>query len=157
MNTLVIKEFGNISVPGSSCFDLEKITIKDCVGCWTCWCKTPEVCIHKDLEDLYHSYVNADKAMIFAKLEYGFVSSKIKTLLDRMIPLFLPYTVFAKGGTWHSPRYPRYPDIEFYYKYNFQDENEFTIFYDYIQKVFEQFHSKEINIRHISEFQEGLV
>ena len=90
MNTLMIREFGDFRIPDSNCFDLTKTNIADCIGCWTCWWKTPGICIHEDLADFYRSYINADKVIIFAKLENGFVSSKLKTLLDRMIPLFLP-------------------------------------------------------------------
>lgn len=99
MNTLIIREFGDYTTSGSKCFDLSKMDIADCIGCWTCWWKTPGICVHKDLEDFYRSYVNADRVIIFAQLKYGFVSSKLKTLLDRMIPLFLPYTIFERGGT----------------------------------------------------------
>lgn len=28
--------------------DLRKKSIKQCIGCFTCWTKTPGVCIHKD-------------------------------------------------------------------------------------------------------------
>lgn len=157
MKTLVIKEFGDFEIPNSLCFDLAEKEVNHCVGCWTCWWKTPGICVYKDLEDFYRGYVNADQAVFFAKLKDGFISGRMKTLLDRMIPLFLPYTVFAKGGTWHSPRYPKYPDVVFYYDDDFQDEEESHIFHDYIQKVFEQFHSKKIRIRPISEYREGTI
>lgn len=154
MKTLVIREFGDYKVPDAICIDLEKTELKNCVGCWTCWWKTPGVCVYKDLENYYRGYVNADKAIFFAKLESGFVSNRLKTLFDRMIPLVLPYTTFAEGGTWHTPRYPKYPDIVFYYDYDFQDKEDAGIFHDYIQRVFTQFYSKEICIRHISAYQE---
>ena len=155
MNTLMIREFGDFRIPDSNCFDLTKTNIADCIGCWTCWWKTPGICIHEDLADFYRSYINADKVIIFAKLENGFVSSKLKTLLDCMIPLFLPYTIFEKGGTWHVPRYPKYPAIEFYFNYEFEEEADAHILHDYIHKVIEQFHSKEICIGHVSQFQEA--
>lgn len=154
MKTLVIKEFGNFTVPGADYLDLSKADHKNCIGCWTCWWKTPGICIYKDLEGFYRNYVNADRAIIFAKLEHGFVSARLKTLLDRMIPIVLPYTVIQKGGSWHRPRYPKYPDIEFYYDSEFADEEESELLRDYIQKVFEQFHSKKINIRPVSAFEE---
>lgn len=154
MKTLVIKEFNGYPIPDSACFDLSEAEMKNCAGCWTCWWKTPGICIYKDLEDFYRSYVNADRAVIFAKPENGFISSRMKTLLDRMIPLYLPYTMSAKGGTWHLPRYPKYPDIMFYYDYDFHSEDERQVFHDYIRKVFEQFHSKQICIRPITDFQE---
>jgi len=81
----------------------------------------------------------------------------MKMLFDRMIPLFLPYTSFHDGGTFHTPRYPKYPNIVFYYDYEFNDEESYKIFYDYVRKVFVQFHSQEIKILHISEIEkEGI-
>lgn len=150
MKTIVIKEFGDYIQPDAVYFDLEKVDIKNCVGCWSCWWKTPGICIHKDLEDYYRAYVNADRAVFYAKLNEGFISSKMKALFDRMIPLFLPYTTFRNGGTYHTPRYPKYPNVEFYYDYDFKDEEDYKIFYNYVHKVFEQFYSQDIKILHIS-------
>lgn len=44
----------------------------------------------------------------------------MKTLFDRMIPLFMLYTSISTGESMHVMRYDKYPDIEFYY------EGEFT-------------------------------
>lgn len=114
MKTFIIKEFDNFEIGNSRCYNLNQKELRNCVGCWTCWWKTPGICVFNDMEDFYRGYVNADKVIIFAKLEHGFVTSKMKTLLDRMIPMFLPYR-----GTWHTPRYPKYPDVTFYHDYNF--------------------------------------
>lgn len=156
MKTLGIKEFGDFMLPDSECFDLTKTELKHCVGCWSCWWRTPGICVFNDLEDFYRDYVNADQVVIFAKLEHGFISSKLKTLLDRTIPLVLPYTVYTKGETWHLPRYPKYPGVTFYYDYDFQEKEETDILHDYIKRVFEQFYSKEIRIRSISSFEGAL-
>ncbi len=81
----------------------------------------------------------------------------MKALFDRMIPLFLPYTSFNNGGTYHTPRYPKYPNVKFYYDYDFEDEEDYRIFHDYIYKVFNQFHAKEISILNISELRNGSI
>lgn len=157
MKTILIKECTDVPIQALHTFDLSETKINDCVGCWSCWWKTPGRCIYKDLEIFYREYVNADKAIFYVKLHEGFISSKLKSLFDRMIPLFLPYTSFSKGGTFHTPRYPKYPDIEFYYDYDFKFEEDYNIFYDYVYKVFEQFHSHEIKILHISHLEkEGI-
>lgn len=158
MKTVLIREFtNNVSNQDAYIFDLSKTRINNCVGCWSCWWKTPGQCIYKDLEDFYRGYVNADKAIFYAKLNEGFISSKMKSLFDRMIPLFLPYTSFRDGGTFHTPRYPKYPNVEFYYDYDFKDEESYRLFYDYVYKVFVQFHSQEIKIFHVSELEkEGI-
>lgn len=155
MNTYVIKEFGDFVVPEASYIDLAQSEVKNCVGCWTCWWKTPGKCIFQDLESFYRSYIHADKVILFVKPQCGFVSSRIKTLFDRMLPLFLPYTYCEKGCTWHTPRYPKYPDIEIYYESDFKDETEHKLFHEYLYRVFEQFHSKNIQINPVSKFVEG--
>ncbi len=155
MKQLLINECTDVRRNDVIIFDLAETKINHCIGCWTCWWKTPGKCIYKDLEQFYRAYVNADQAIFCAKLQEGFISSKMKSLFDRMIPLFLPYTIFRNGGTYHSPRYPKYPDVKFYYDYDFEDEESYRIFCDYIYKVFDQFHAKKINILHISESKEG--
>ena len=155
MKTLIIKEFGNFAASNAKYLDLSNEDHKNCIGCWTCWLKTPGICIYKDLEYFYRSYVNADRVIIFAKLEHGFVSAKLKTLFDRMIPLVLPYVLTRAGGSWHMPRYPKYPEIELYYDSEFSKEEDFKLFHDYIQKVFEQFDSKKISVQPISALGEG--
>ncbi len=152
MKTYVVREFGDFSVDDAECFDLATREIKNCIGCFNCWWKTPGVCGHKDIEDYYRGYVNADRVILFVSLENGFFSSRMKRLLDRTIPLFLPYTIFHDGGTWHSKRYPKYPDVTVYYEGTFADEEEKQIFYDYVKYVYTQFYAENIEIYPVSEF-----
>ncbi len=155
MSTVMIKECTEVPFSDVFTVDLSQTEVNHCIGCWTCWWRTPGKCIYKDLEFFYRAYVNADQAVFYAKLHEGFVSSKMKALFDRMIPLFLPYTSFSNGGTYHTPRYPKYPNVIFYYDYDFEDEEDYRIFHDYIYKVFNQFHAKEISILNISELRNG--
>ena len=115
MKTVVIKECDSIIIPDVYTLDLTKIVVKDCIGCWSCWWKTPGRCTYKDLNEFYHQYITADKAIYFSKVTKGFVSGNMKTLFDRMIPLYLPYTTYKTGESMHVPRYEKYPAIDFYY------------------------------------------
>ena len=45
MKTIVIKECTDISIENTFTFDLSKITIAHCAGCWSCWWKTPGKCV----------------------------------------------------------------------------------------------------------------
>lgn len=155
MKTFVITEEEEFRLPNANQLDLTTTKVKNCLGCWSCWWTTPGRCVHKDLDGFYRDYLAADKAVFLAKLHRGFVSANLKSLLDRMIPLFLPYCVFKDGGTWHAPRYEKYPDIVFYYAGEFENDETRQIFYDYIQKVFAQFHSKNILIQPISALTES--
>lgn len=127
-------------------FHLEPGRIWPCTGCWSCWWKTPGRCIYRDLNDFYHNYVNADRAVFYAEPKRDFVSGTLKTLFDRMIPLFLPYIDYKTGESMHVPRYERYPAIEFRYKDNFDGDQERRIFESYIHRVFYQFHSESITV-----------
>lgn len=152
MKTLIVDECNHSDVIAVDTFDLAKTQIQDCIGCWTCWWKTPGKCIYHDLDLFYHQYITADKVIFFSKVSKGFVSGNLKTLFDRMLPLFLPYTRYQTGESMHVPRYQSYPDIEFYYEGDFDTIEDCNIFTDYIYRVFYQFHSSRITVRPIAEW-----
>lgn len=152
MKTVVIKEFGEYPIESIYELDLTNVTIKDCIGCWNCWMKTPGRCVHKDLNTFYAKYLEADKVIIFSKVTKGFISGNLKSLFDRMIPLFLPYIDVSTGESRHVPRYEKYPDIELYYECNFLTKDGKQIFEDYIYRTFDQFASKNITIKPIEKY-----
>lgn len=141
-SNLVIKEYDGLEIPCQYTLDLRKITVKDCTGCFSCWLKTPGRCIHKDLDEFYKAYLAADKVIIFSKVTQGFVSGGLKTLFDRLIPLYLPYITYKTGESMHLPRYEKYPDIEFHYQGEFSSLEDQKIYEDYIHRTFYQFYNK---------------
>lgn len=154
MKTVLIKEIEGFCGQDTKVLDLTVTPVKNCLGCWSCWWTTPGKCVHKDLDSFYRDYLAADKAVFLARLHRGFVSGNMKTLFDRLIPHFLPYCLFTEAGTMHAPRYERYPDVEFYYEGEFENEEFRRLFHDYIHKVFAQFYSKNIVIRPLSQLAE---
>lgn len=97
------------------------------------------------------------KVIIFSKLSQGFVSGNLKTLFDRMIPLFLPYISYKTGESMHLPRYEKYPQIEFYYQGDFASIEDKEIYEDYIHRTSYQFYSKCEIVKPIAEFSLGEV
>lgn len=152
MKRVVIRECGEVELPNQYLLDLTKISVKDCIGCWSCWLKTPGRCVHKDLDEFYKSYLAADKVVIFSKVSCGFVSGNLKTLFDRMIPLFLPYITYKTGESMHLPRYEKYPEIEVYYQGDFASIEDKKIYEDYIHRTFYQFLSKCEIVKPITQF-----
>lgn len=152
MKTIVIKECTDITIENAYTFDLSKIEIAHCTGCWTCWWKTPGKCLFKDLNEFYHEYITSDKAIYFAKVTKGIVSGNLKNLFDRMIPLYLPYTTYKTGESMHVKRYEKYPDVEFYYEGQFPASDGREIFEQYINRVFYQFYSKNISVKPVDSF-----
>lgn len=152
MKTVVIRDGGDILIDSVYELDLSLKNPRDCIGCWSCWLKTPGRCFHKDLDEFYGKYLEADRIVIFSEIRKGFVSGRLKTVLDRLIPLFLPYVEVSAGGCNHYPRYEKYPDIEFYYKGTFNTDDGKQIFEDLIKRIFTQFRSRQIIIREMNEF-----
>lgn len=151
MKTIVINECTNIEPAYDVIYDLSKIDFHHCIGCWTCWWKTPGKCIYKELDAFYHDYISADKVIYAVKVSRGFVSGKLKSLFDRMIPLYLPYIDYNSGESMHVPRYEKYPDVDFYYEGTFGCDEERIIYEDYIRRTFYQFYSRLTYLGHVNE------
>lgn len=139
MKIVIISETGEFGLSSDFQLDLSQTTVKDCLGCWSCWVKTPGRCVHKDLDAFYKAYLRADKVIFFLKLSKGFVSGNLKSLFDRMIPLYLPFISYETGESMHLPRYEKYPDIEVYYEGTFPDTEDQAVFEDYMRRTFYQF------------------
>ncbi len=157
MKRVIIREIQEVDIPSDFMLDLTDMTVKDCVGCWSCWVKTPGKCVHKDLDAFYRAYLSADKVTIFMKVSQGFVSGNLKTLFDRMIPLYLPFISYETGESMHLARYEKYPDIEVYYEGIFETDEDQIIFEDYIRRTFYQFKSELKIIKPVSDWKEELV
>lgn len=151
-SNLVIKEYDGRETPCQYTLDLRITAVKDCVGCFSCWLKTPGRCIHKDLDEFYKAYMSSDKVVIFSKVTHGFVSGNLKTLFDRLIPLYLPYITYKTGESMHLPRYEKYPDIEFHYQGEFSSAEDQKIYEDYIHRTFYQFYNKCEIVKPITQF-----
>lgn len=156
MKISVIKEFGELNIDSMYELDLSKTEVKDCCGCWSCWWTTPGRCINKELDIFYSKYLEADKVVFFSKVTKGLVSGNLKTLFDRMIPLFLPYIEYSKGESRHLTRYEKYPDIEFYYDGEFSSEEGKKVFEDYILRTFDQFASKNVVVKAYEKYVEEI-
>lgn len=93
-------------------FILREMDIHQCIGCWSCWWKTPGRCVFKDdAEILYPKMVHTDRLVFTSLLLLGFVSSTLKRMHDRSIPLIHPYMNIVNGEVHHRKRYPKYPGL----------------------------------------------
>ncbi|AJA46990.1 NADPH-dependent FMN reductase [Clostridium pasteurianum DSM 525 = ATCC 6013] len=86
--------------------------LKPCIGCFSCWLKTPGLCVIKDLgRDISRDILNCDLLIIVSKIAFGCYSPAIKRILDRHIPSILPFLKIVNGEMHHSSRYNKYPEI----------------------------------------------
>lgn len=67
---------------------LKDKNIKHCSGCFSCWNKTPGICIYKDdMEALLVKVSEADIIVYATPLYYFTVTGIMKDFMDRMLPL----------------------------------------------------------------------
>lgn len=86
--------------------------IKGCIGCNYCWLKTPGICsVKDDYEELLKKYLQVDRVIFIADTSLGFVSSRMKNIIDRVLPLATMYLRFKDGQTRHFPRYKKQIDM----------------------------------------------
>ncbi len=102
---LVSRQFKNIEI-----IYMRDKEIKNCLGCFKCWIKTPGICITDDYgRDLAYNIINSDVVILFTPITFGGYSSQIKKGLDRIISLVSPFFTNIDGETHHRKRYDNYP------------------------------------------------
>ena len=97
-------------------YDLSEHNIKNCIGCWNCWVKTPGRCVHKDkLSECYFAIINTDICVFSHEVKNGFLSGNSKTCMDRLIPLFHPHIKIVNNEMMHYERYDSMPQMHYAY------------------------------------------
>ena len=72
--------------------ELGKMNINHCVGCFGCWKATPGKCVIRDDMDIIREKIlESDNIVLCFPLYFFGVSSKMKTMLDRLLPFKMPY------------------------------------------------------------------
>ena len=128
--------------------------IKACIGCWSCWLKTPGICVMNDqMSQAYPDYVNSDRVVLLMDTAQGFISHQAKAFLDRTIPHYHPYIEMLDGEFHHVARYERYPDLVFYYDTEGLTKQEEQVIEDYLYRTAYHFKSKAYRIVEDSGFQ----
>ncbi|MDU9047682.1 MAG: flavodoxin family protein [Candidatus Electrothrix sp. Rat3] len=95
---------------------LKDIKINHCIGCFQCWTKTPGKCIYVDAgNDILEKFINSDTVILITPVVFGGYSSELKKIVDRLLPVALPFFKKTKHDeTHHPPRYllrPRFVGI----------------------------------------------
>ncbi|MBE5962048.1 MAG: flavodoxin family protein [Lachnospiraceae bacterium] len=91
--------------------------ISACIGCNTCWLRTPGVCAVKDdYEQILIRMLQADRLLLITEAKFGFISYKMKNVVDRILPLATMNLRFKDGQMRHYPRYKKTLDVALVYK-----------------------------------------
>jgi multimeric flavodoxin WrbA/putative sterol carrier protein len=85
---------------------LRKKKVNNCIGCYTCWTKTPGLCVHKDdmTNELFPKWLAADIAVYATPLYHFTMNAAMKAFIERTLPVLEPFLAQAKGKTTHPLR-----------------------------------------------------
>ncbi len=93
-------------------FFLQEKHIKQCVGCFDCWWKTPGLCrFNDDAPEILKTIINSDFVIYTSPMIMGMYSALLKKFHDRTIPLLHPYIKLVEGECHHGKRYEKYPKM----------------------------------------------
>lgn len=87
--------------------------IGSCLGCFSCWLRTPGKCVINDAaSDLPKKFMQSDAVFLLTPVTFGMYSYQLKKALDRYAcPLLLPFFTKIDGETHHKLRYEKYPIV----------------------------------------------
>jgi len=117
--------------------NLHKKKIRYCSGCFTCWTKTPGICIHKDdmTKDIYPKYLECDLSVLATPLYHFTVNALMKTFIERTLPIAQPFLIQRKGFTSHPLRHD-FPRTVILSVAGFPEDNVFDQLKSYVHFLF---------------------
>lgn len=78
--------------------------VRPCLGCFSCWFKTPGQCIQKDdMSGIIERYLAADLVIWSLPLYCYGAPSQCKAVIDRLLPLNSPEMYADQNGHTHHP------------------------------------------------------
>lgn len=92
--------------PDTEILPVYKMNIKPCIGCFSCWSKTPgKCCIQDDMASVIEKILAADLIIWSFPLYYFNMPSQLKAVMDRQLPMNLPFMVKGSENGSHPSRY----------------------------------------------------
>jgi multimeric flavodoxin WrbA len=86
--------------------------INHCIGCYSCWVKTPGVCIFDDsMPEILKAILHADVLLYTSPIIMGFTSGLLKSVQERTLPLIHPFIYIKDDRCQHIQRYETFPAI----------------------------------------------
>ena len=86
--------------------NLSALNIKPCLGCFSCWNRTPgSCCLHDDMAGMIENLLWADVIVWSFPLYYFGVPGPLKNFIDRQLPMVLPFMTSDSESGGHPTRY----------------------------------------------------
>ena len=96
---------------GTEVIYLKDKTINHCLGCFSCWIRTPGICVQKDDMSEIIERMKSSDMMVYAMPLYVYtVPGLFKDFLDRLIPFAQPF--IERRGDHFIHRQPELPRLD---------------------------------------------
>lgn len=117
--------------------NLRSKKIQNCIGCFTCWTKTPGICIHKDdmTNELYPEWLESDLVVYASPLYHFTVNASMKAFIERTLPRVQPFFEEHDGRTIHPPHNP-HPKVVMLSVAGFPEKKVFEQLSVWVQFIF---------------------
>jgi len=117
--------------------NLREKKIKYCIGCFTCWTKTPGKCIHKDdmTKELFPKWLKSDLVVYATPLYHYTVNAEMKAFIERTLPVLEPFFEQHDNRTVHPQRQTP-PDAVVLSVAGFLEMSVFDQLSNYVQILF---------------------
>lgn len=118
--------------------DLRKKKINYCVGCFTCWTKTPGKCLHKDdmTLELFPKFIESDIAVYATPLYHFTLNAHMKTFIERTLPMLEPFFQMTDEKETHHPLRHEFPKAVWVSVAGFPEDSVFDELSRYINFMF---------------------
>lgn len=92
---------------------LRNYRVRNCLGCFACWVKTPGRCLQQDdmTKELFDRLVEADLVVLATPLYHYNMNARLKAFIERTLPMNQPF--FEKRGdrSDHPFRFEKVPQV----------------------------------------------
>ena len=100
------EESAHGQAPVVETLNVSTLNIKSCLGCFSCWSKTPGTCcLHDDMQLVIEKILWADVIVWSFPLYYFGLPGPLKNLIDRQLPMSLPFMSVETESGGHPSRY----------------------------------------------------
>ena len=125
---------------------LARQKIRPCLGCFSCWVKTPGKCvIQDDMAELLRKLAGADIVVFATPLYVDNVSGIMKNFMDRFMPLADPHFEKDEQGQYrHVKGIEKAPKIVVISNCGFPEQDHFQVLRLLFRRIARNLHSEVI-------------
>lgn len=116
---------------------LREKKIHSCIGCFTCWTKTPGQCVHQDdmTLELFPKWLEADLVVFATPLYYHTMNGAMSTFRERTLPGLQPFLERGEDGKSYHPFREKPGATVWLSVCGFPDMSEFDAFSGYLNRT----------------------